>query len=67
MGDDFTTDDILLADTDTTDAADFDPNAVESDDFLDDPEEALLAEDLDGLAVADDEEDEDDDIFGVDE
>ena len=64
MGDDFTTDDILLADTDT-DATDFDPNAVESDDFLDDPKEELLGAEIDDLGLSEDEED--DDIFGEDE
>ena len=65
MGDDFTTDDILSGDTDT-DSTDFDPNAVESDDFLDDPEEELLDADVDDLGLSDD-DDEGDDIFGEDE
>lgn len=61
MGDDFTTDDILsVADTDK-DSIDFDPNAVESDDFLDDPKEEVLAD------VLGDGDEEDDDIFGEDE
>ena len=45
---------VLPAD-DLTGDTDFDPNAVESDDFLDDPKE--LALDSDVLAIADEDDD----------
>lgn len=64
MGDDFIATDILSVASTGTDPIDFDPNAVESDDFLDDPEEALLAEDVDDLLL---EEEDDDDTFDIDE
>ncbi len=63
MGDDFATDDILSVGGTDTDVLDFDPNAVESDDFLDDPKEVLLPDEVDELA----EEEEDDNFFGEDE
>lgn len=61
MGDDFIADDILAAVATDTDSVDFDPNAVESDDFLDDPKEEGILDDI-GI-----DEEEDDDIFGEDE
>lgn len=61
MGDDFIATDILSAVSTGTDPMDFDPNAVESDDFLDDPKEEGI---LDELGI---EEEEDDDIFSEDE
>ncbi len=58
MGDDLVTDGILPAGGTVIDD-EFDPNAVESDDFLDDPEEVVLEEVLDApAAVADDDDDE---------
>jgi hypothetical protein len=41
MVDDFITGAVLPIDGDMSGDADFDPNAVESDDFLDDPAEVL--------------------------
>jgi hypothetical protein len=57
MVDDFITGGILPIDIDTSGDGDFDPNAVESDDFLpDDPAEILDDPDLplDPLAAGDD-------------
>ena len=66
MGDDFITDGILSSNSGASDDADFDPNAVESDDFLDDPEDVLLDDNLVPAGVQEDDE-EDDDLFGEDE
>jgi len=61
MGDDLVTDGILPAGGTVVDD-EFDPNAVESDDFLDDPEEVVLEEALDAPltppVVADDDDDD---------
>ena len=54
MTDDFLTG--IVPVDDTTGDADFDPNAIESDDFLDDPKD--LARDSDILAVVDEEDDD---------
>ena len=53
MTDDFLTG--VVPDDGTTGDADFDPNAVESDDFLDDPKE--LALDADGILDIDEDDD----------
>ena len=62
MGDDLLGDGILPGSSTTADD-DFDPNAVESDDFLDDPADVLLGDTVDPpLGVAQD-DDEDDDLL----
>jgi len=58
MGDDLVTDGILPVGIVT--ANDEDPNTVESDDFLDDPEEVVVPEvaDVPLAAIADDDDDD---------
>lgn len=58
MGDDLVTDGVLPVGNITVD--DDDPNTVESDDFLDDPEDVLHQDivDVSIAAVADDDEDD---------
>ncbi len=58
MVDDFVTGGILPIDVDISGDADFDPNAVESDDFLDDPAEILDDPDAPIPALADLDDDE---------
>jgi hypothetical protein len=58
MVDDFITGGILPIDGDVTGDADFDPNAVESDDFLDDPAEVLDDSDVPAPALLDLDDDE---------
>ncbi len=60
MGDDLVTDGILPVGGTIIDG-EFDPNAVESDDFLDDPEEIIPAEIADAPLAA--VEDDDDDLL----
>ena len=62
MGDDLVTDGILPAGSTTVDA-DFDPNAVESDDFLDDPQEAIIPDVVDVAVAASAADDDDDEIL----
>lgn len=60
MSDDFVVGGII-PDEDTSEDDEFDPNAVESDDFLDDEEEDVLAEPdaiIPGEVADDDDEDE---------
>ena len=55
MTDDFVVGGILPVDDTASDDAEFDPDAVESDVFLDDPkDELLLDDDLAGVASDDD-------------
>jgi hypothetical protein len=61
MGDDLVNDGILPSGGTSVDD-EFDPNAVESDDFLDDPVEVLAEEAIDPAAA-----DEDDEPIEVDE
>jgi hypothetical protein len=60
MSDDFVAGGILPLNDNVIDADAFDPDAVESDDFLDDSEDELLAEDAPLGILAD----EDEDLFG---
>jgi hypothetical protein len=62
MSDDFLAGDILASDDLAADA-DFDPNAVDSDAFLDDPKEDVLDVDLDGDLLGEGDEDDEDDMF----
>ena len=59
MGDDLLADGVLPVSNTTADD-DFDPNAVESDDFLDDPEDVLLDDVAETPLVAVVDEDDDD-------
>jgi hypothetical protein len=62
MVDDFVTGGILPIDVDVSGDADFDPNAVESDDFLDDPAEVLDDPDAPAPALLDLDDDAFDEI-----
>ena len=62
MGDDFVAGGILPLNDNVVDADAFDPDAVESDDFLDDSDDELLAEDVPAGILGDEDVFEDEDL-----